>query len=285
MTLPEAVSVANPLRRRQFRPAQVGLFVTAAVLALITAFPLLWMISSSFKGRDEVTTSTLLPHSPTLDNFVYVFTKVPFPRYLFNSFVVAAVVTVVSLLFHSMAAYALARLRFPGRDKIFFGVFATMLITLPSIIVPLFLIARALGLLDSYAGLIIPMLFNAFGIFLLRQFYITLPGELEEAAKIDGAGYWRTYWSVILPLSRPIMSALAVFFFLANWNGFIWPLVIVSRQELSVVQIGIANFQQEYSANWSYVITASAIAAVPTAVLFLFFQRQIVESIKTSGLK
>lgn len=260
-------------------------FLLAFVLAAFTVFPLLWMVTSAFKGPAEVTDGALLPTRPTWDNFVYVFTQVPFARYLLNSFVVSAVVTVVSLWLHSMAAYALARLRFRGRDTIFLLMFSTLLITLPAIIVPLFLVVRQLGLLDSYGGLIIPALFNAFGIFLLRQFYLSVPRDLEEAAIVDGAGYWRIYRSIILPLSRPVLAALAVFFFLANWNSFIWPLTITADQDLTVVQVGIASFQQQYASNFNYVLAAATVAAVPTLLLFFVFQRQIVESIKTSGLK
>src|SRR5690606_35222686 len=140
-----------------------------------------------FKGPSEVTAPNIIPADPTFDNFRYVFTQVPFLRYLFNSFMVSATVTVVALWFHSMAAYALARLRFPGREGVFVAIFATLLITVPAVIVPLFLIVRTLGMLDSYAGLIIPPLFSAFGIFLLRQFYLSIPRDLEEAAIVDGA--------------------------------------------------------------------------------------------------
>src|SRR5690625_944614 len=272
-------------RPRRYSKGTWGWFTLLSVLALITVFPLFWMLSSSFKGPAEVTGTAPLPADPTLDNFVYVFTQVPFLRYMFNSLLVATVVTVAALLFHSMAAYALARLRFPGREPIFVFIFATLLITVPAILVPLFLIVRELGMLDSYAGLIIPAIFNAFGIFLLRQFYLAIPDELEEAARIDGAGYWRIYWSIILPMSRPIFAALAVFFFLTNWNAYIWPLVVTSDTSLIMVQNGISSFQDQFGADWNYVIAAATVAAVPTMALFFVFQRQIVESVKTSGLK
>lgn len=260
-------------------------FLLALILALFTIFPLFWMLTSAFKPADEVTNGSLIPAQPTFDNFVYVFTQVPFLRYLFNSFFVSAVVTVISLWLHSMAAYALARLKFRGRDTIFILMFSTMLITLPAIIVPLFLVVRQLGMLDSYLGLIVPALFNAFGIFMLRQFYLSIPNELEEAAHVDGASYWKIYWRIILPLSRPVLAALAVFFFLANWNAFIWPLTIIADQDLTVVQVGISSFQQQYASNFNYVLAAATVAAIPTLVIFFIFQRQIVESIKTSGLK
>ncbi|MGQ2902967.1 MAG: carbohydrate ABC transporter permease [Neoaquamicrobium sediminum] len=257
----------------------------AAILALMMIFPLLWMVSISFKTAQDSFSPALLPASPTFENFIYVLTEVPFIRYMANSLFVSATVTVVALLFHSMAGYALARLRFPGREMIFLGIFSTLLVSLPVIIVPLFIIVRAMGMLNTYAGIIVPSIFNAFGIFLLRQYYLSLPREIEEAAVIDGAGYWRIYWSVILPLSKPILAALAILFFLANWNAFLWPLTVASDQDLWVVQVGIANFKSEYAAAWNYMMAASTIVAIPTLVLFLIFQRQIMDSIKTSGLK
>jgi multiple sugar transport system permease protein len=279
---PEQVRRNGSSRARRSR--YVTLAVTA-VLAVLTIFPLLWMISGSFKNADEVLSTDLWPHHPTFSNYTYVFTQVPFARYLLNSLIVAVVVTVVALFFHSMAAYALARLRFPGRETLFMLIFSTLLITAPVILVPLFLIVHTLGLLDSYAGLIIPAIFNAFGIFLLRQFYLSIPRELEDAAIVDGCGYWQVYWKVIMPLSRPVFAALAVLFFLANWNAFLWPLIATNSTSLNVVQLGIASFQQEHANNWNYTLAASTIAALPTLALFGLFQRRIVESIKTSGFK
>ena len=270
---------------RAYRAVPLLLQLAGCLLALMTVAPLLFMVSASFKPSDEIFSMEFLPRRPTLDNFIYVFTEVDFLRYLANSFIVSATVTVVALFFHSMAGYALARLRFPGREAIFFAMFSTFLVSLPVIIVPLFILVRTLGLLNSYGGLIIPSIFNAFGIFLLRQFYLNVPPELEEAARIDGAGHWRIYWSIILPLSRPMLAALAILFFLANWNAFLWPLTITSDQKLWVVQVAIASFQGQYAASWNYVMAASTVVALPTIVLFLIFQGQIMESIKTSGLK
>ncbi|MFC7375683.1 carbohydrate ABC transporter permease [Brachybacterium sp. GCM10030267] len=275
----------SPSRRRRWTPTTTLLFILGVLLALMTIFPLVWMVTGAFKPAAEVNGSALLPSEPTLENFTYVFTQVPFLRYMFNSFIVSAAVTVLALWFHSMAAYALARLRFPGRETIFLLIFSTLLVSLPVILIPTFVVVRTLGMVDSYAGLIIPAIFNAFGIFLLRQFYVSLPAELEEAALVDGASYWRIYRSVILPLSRPILSALTVFFFLTNWNSFVWPLTITSDPDLRVVQLGIATFQQQYASDWNYVLAASTVAAMPTLLIFFFFQRQIVESIKSSGFK
>jgi multiple sugar transport system permease protein len=267
------------------RPTKLALFSLTAVLALLTIFPLFWMVSSAFKGPDEVNSVNLIPTKPTLHNFAYVFTEVPFLRYMLNSFFVAGAVTVVALFFHTMAAYALARLRFPGRDIIFFAIFSTLLVALPIILVPLFILVRELGMINNYAGLIIPAIFNAFGIFLLRQFYLGMPRELEDAAFVDGCGYWGVYRHVILPLSRPILAALTVFFFLANWNSFLWPLTITTNENLWMIQVAIASFQTQYAGAWNYIMAAATVAAIPTMALFFVFQRQLVESIKTSGFK
>lgn len=272
-------------RRTRWTAQKVLLLVLGTVLALATIFPLVWMVTGAFKPADEVNGSAILPSDPTLENFTYVLTQVPFLRYMVNSAFISVSITVLALWFHSMAAYALARLRFPGRETLFLLIFSTMLVSLPVILIPTFVVVRTLGLVDSYAGLIIPAIFNAFGIFLLRQFYVSLPGELEEAALVDGASYWRIYRSIILPLSRPILSALTVFFFLTNWNSFVWPLTITSDPDLRVAQLGIATFQQQYAADWNYVLAAATIAALPTLLIFFFFQRQIVESIKSAGFK
>jgi multiple sugar transport system permease protein len=267
------------------RPTRIILFLATGLLAVMTIAPLLWMLSTAFKNPNEVFAGNLIPEAPTLANFLYVFTQVDFFRYLLNTLFVSATVTVIALFFHSMAGYALARLRFPGREVIFLAMFSTFLISLPVIIVPLFILVRSLGMLNSYAGLIIPAIFNAFGIFLLRQFYLGIPKELEEAAVIDGAGYWRIYWSIIVPLSKPILSALAILFFLANWNAFLWPLTVIGDPDLRMVQVAVASFQAQYTASWNYIMAASTVVALPTLVMFVLFQRRIVESIKTSGLK
>jgi multiple sugar transport system permease protein len=247
-----------------FRVSRWMLFLSTAILAIITASPLVWMISASLKEPGEIFNSTLLPQHPTLNNFAYVFTQLPFVRYILNTFFVAGTITVLALFFHSMAGYAFARLRFPGREAIFLVIFSTFLVSLQVIIVPLFILVEKMGMVNTYIGLIIPVTFNAI---------------------IDGASYWGIYWNIMLPLSRPILSALAVFFFLVNWNAFLWPLTITTNQDLWLVQLGIASFQGQYSAAWNYIMAASVVVAMPTLILFFVFQRQLVESIKTTGIK
>ncbi|NUR05866.1 MAG: carbohydrate ABC transporter permease [Nocardioidaceae bacterium] len=258
--------------------------LVAHLLALVVVAPMVWVVITIFKPQCEIFTS-VLPTSWTLDNLAYVMTKIPLPRYLLNSAVVSVVVTVVALFTHSMAAYSLARLRYPGRGIAFSFIISTLLVSLPVILVPLFLVVKQLGLLDSYAGLIVPSIFNAFGIFLLRQFYLTVPRELEEAAALDGCGYWRRYWNVILPLSRPALASLAVLFFLANWNAFLWPLTITRDPDLRVIQLGLASLQGQYASAYGYILAAAVIAAVPTVAVFAAGQRRLVDAMKTAGLK
>jgi multiple sugar transport system permease protein len=272
-----------PVRRR--RRARIRpLPVIAHLLALIVVAPMIWVLMSAFRPGEDLFADGL-PKRWTLDNFTYVLTEVPLPRYLLNSLIVAVAVTVVALFTHSMAAYALARLRFPGRGLVFSMVVSTLLVSLPVILVPLFLVVKELGLLDSYAGLIVPAIFNAFGIFLLRQYYLSIPVELEEAAELDGCGYWRRYWHVILPLSKPALASLSVLFFLANWNAFLWPLTITRNPDLRVVQLGLSSLTGQYSSAYNYILAAAVLAAIPTVVVFLVGQRRLVEAMKTSGFK
>jgi multiple sugar transport system permease protein len=274
----------HPVRRRRRRRGIALRAGVAWLLAVITFFPIGWLLLSAFKPADE-TFGAGLPHHWTLGNLRYVLTEIPFPRYMLNSAIVSVAVTATALLFHSMAAYALARLRFRGRDMIFSAIVSTLLVSLPVILVPLFIIAKQLGLLDTYAGLIVPAIFNAFGIFLLRQYYLNFPRELEDAAQLDGCGYPRLYWHVILPLSRPALASLSVLFFLANWNAFLWPLTITRSPDRDVVQVGIASLQGQYSASYNYVLAGSLVAVLPTVIVFLIGQRWLVESMKSSGLK
>src|ERR1700737_3587439 len=206
--------------------ARLGLYGIAIVAAIVLVGPLLWMLSASLKTSGEALAipAPLLPAVPRWQNYVDVFSQVPFARYMLNSLFVATTVTVVALLFHSMAAYSLARLRYPGRDIIFVGMLSTLMGPFTVIVIPLFILIKTLGWVDSYQALIIPAIPHAFGIFLLRQFYLGLPRELEEAALIDGANRIQVYWRIVLPLSRPILMALGILFFLANWNNFLWPL-------------------------------------------------------------
>jgi multiple sugar transport system permease protein len=281
LTSPTTSSSARRVRRVK----RLVLFSLAAIVAFVQLFPLLWMVSGALKPSDESNDARLVPHHPTLSNVSDVFHRVPFAHYLLNSFVTAVAVSVLLVGFGSMAGYALARLRFPGRGALFGMFFTTLLVALPVIVVPLYQVVTHLGLTDNYAGLILPVSFTAFPVFLMRQFYLQFPKDLEEAADLDGAGYVRRFVSVVLPLSRPMLASLGVLTFLLTWNSFLWPLTVAKNSDLWVVQVGIATFQSQYGGQYNLVMAASLIAAIPTLLLFLLLQRQIIASIKASGLK
>jgi len=275
--------VAPGRRPRRGRRRWGARQVVAFLVALIAILPVLVLVVSAFRPAADIFTAGF-PKTFTISNFTEAVNG-QFGRYLLNSLFVSVVVTVVALWFHSMAGFALARMQFPGRGVIFAGIVSTLLVSLPVILVPTFLLVKELHLLDSYAGLIIPSIFNAFGIFWLRQFYLGIPRELEEAARVDGCGWFGVWWHVAVPLSRPVLASLAVLFFLTNWNAYLWPLTILSDTSLWTVQVGIASLQSQYSGSYNLIMAASLLVALPTVVLFAAFQRQIVDSFKNAGLK
>lgn len=276
-------------RRPRFRipAAAIGSYLLCLLVAIITLVPFLWMVLGSLKTATEAAQypPVLFPQDLAWQNYLEVFSSVPFLRYIFNSFVVASSVTLISLLFHAMAAYSLARLRYPGRNLLFIVIVATLMVPFSITLIPSFIIVRALGWLDTYWALIVPSIFNAFGIFLLRQFYLGIPVELEEAALLDGDTPAGIFWHIALPLSRPILATLAVFFWLFNWNNYLWPLIVTQSPEMRVIQVGIASFAGEHSTQWQLIMAGSTIAAIPGLILYIFMQRYLIEGIKLSGLK
>jgi multiple sugar transport system permease protein len=264
---------------------QIVLNIIAAVLALAFVFPIYVLVTASVKPLQEIFDMRLIPKTFTLASYIEIFTEQHFEVYLQNSAYIAIAVTLLSLFFHSMAAYALARFRFPGRTTIFIGILSTLMIPFAVIMIPLFLIVREFGLINNLWGIIIPSIPNAFGIFLLHQFFLGIPKELEEAAKIDGSSRFGTYWRIALPLSKPILLTLAVAYFLGNWNNYLWPLIVTTKRELWVIQIAIANFRSERLVDWNLILAASCLASLPVIVLFSYFQKYLVDGIKTSGLK
>jgi multiple sugar transport system permease protein len=274
-------------KRRRLKPARGLIYVVAIAALVLMAGPLLVMVATSLvtAGQALANPPQLLPTDPQFQNYPNVFSQVPFLRYILNSLIVASTVTVVSLVLHSMAGYSLARIRYPGRDTIFIGILSTMMVPFAIIMVPLFIIVRELGWVNSYLGLIVPLIPNAYGIFLFRQFYSSLPLELEQAAIVDGASRLQVYRLIALPLSLPIFAALGALYFLANWNNFLWPLIVAQTQDLWLVQIGIQDFAGQHQTQWNLVMAASGLALIPTLVLFSFLQRRLVEGVKLSGLR
>lgn len=275
-------------RGRPFRPSRILLHLILIIGALIMGLPFLWMIFSSFKPLDEIFMSPpkLLPQSPTIQNFQTAFSTGNFYSAFFNSFYIAAVVTAVSLLTCAMAAYAFARIRFPG-NNILFGIFlATMMVPLQLTIIPLYIILGELRWIDTHLAIIVPAsLFNAFGVFLLRQYVRGIPLELEEAAAIDGASRVKIFITMILPLLRTPMVALGIFIFLGQWNNFFYPLIFLNSDNLFTLPLWVNQFKGAYSSDWGGLMAATSLAALPFLVLFIIAQRQIVEGIALSGSK
>lgn len=274
------------------RPAaQIGLrwlpVVLLAVGAVGMAFPFLWMLSTSFKpdSRVFVTPPELLTWPLRVDNYGRIADAFPFWRFALNSVGVALASTGFQVATSAMAAFAFARLRFPGREALFVVYLATLMIPLQVTVVPLFVEMRSLSLIDSYPALILPSIASAFGTFLLRQAFLSLPRDLDEAAVIDGAGYWTIFWTVLLPLVRPALATFAVFAFMASWNSFIWPLLAVNSADLMTLPVGLATLHGRYTTAWNLVMAGATVSVIPTLVVFILAQRHVVRGIAFSGIK
>ena len=279
-------------KSRKTRPpfrhvAAQGVMFLAAMILLA---PIIWMFSTSLKPDEQILTATprWLPNPVSFVHFNRLFTQAedfPVARWLFNSAFISSTVTVLALSITSMAAYAFSRLRFKGRDVLFIAVISTMMIPSQITLIPSFLIVQKLGWFNSYQGLIVPGLAGAFGVFLLRQFFLGIPVELEEAAYIDGAGPAVIYWKVILPLAKPALAALAIFTFIGAWNDFVWPLIITNDISMRTLPVGIMIFQGRYVTEYGATMATAAICSIPTIIAFLIFQRRITEGIAMTGLK
>ncbi|WP_261133464.1 carbohydrate ABC transporter permease [Bacillus sp. Marseille-Q3570] len=255
------------------------------VIGILMVAPIYFLVISSFKQPQDVFSTSLNLSNLTLDNFKAVF-ETNILQAIWNSFIVSSVVTIVALLFHSMAGYALARLEFPFKKQIFAWIISTLMIPFTIIMIPLYMVTKSLGMGNSYAGLIIPMIFNAYGIFLFRQFYREFPKELEEAAYMEGLSIAGAFFRLVLPLSKSIIVPLTIGFFTFNWNNYLWPLIITQDEDLMVVQVALANIVGGgYETSWSIVLAAALLGAIPTFLLFFFMQKHLVEGIKMTGIK
>jgi multiple sugar transport system permease protein len=253
--------------------------------AVVMIAPFLWMLSTSFKGGGAIFDypPTWIPDPITFDNFRRVWTVVDFDRYLFNSMVVAIAVTFGEVFTSALAAYAFARLRFPGRDALFLMYLATLMIPGQVTIIPNFILMRYLGWINTYQGLIIPTAFTAFGTFLLRQYFLSIPRELEESARVDGASFFQVWWRIIMPLASPAVATLGVFSFMGAWNSFLWPYIMVSTSDMRTLPVALRSLQSEYGTEWGMMMAGSLIAMLPMLIIFLFAQRYFVRGIATTG--
>ncbi len=258
--------------------------ILGIMIAMVFIFPLYMMLVSSIKLNTDVFDMKIIPSSVTLDGYKTALSA-DFGRYFINSLFISSTVTVVALIFHAMSGYALARLRFPGRNAIFVWILSTLMIPFSVIMIPLFIMMKQFDWLNSYKGIIIPAIPHAYGIFLFRQFFITMPNDLQEAATIDGCSQLGIFTRIFLPLSKSISITLGVAFFIANWNNYLWPLIVTQNQKMWVLQVALANFVGRNDTPWNAIMASGVITILPIIIVFFALQKNLVEGIKMSGIK
>lgn len=265
----------------------VAVNAALALLAGASVFPLLWMLSVSFMAPGAASTipPPLLPLDPTLENYRELFGRVGIGRYLFNSALVASATTLLALVFNLGAGYAFAKLRFAGREPVFRTLLAALVVPTQVAMIPLFLMLKPLGLVNSYAGVVVPAMASVFGIFLVRQYARSIPDELLEAARIDGAGELRIFVSIVLPLLRPIVVTLAVFIFLASWNDFMWPLIVLGDDRLQTLPVALAALSREHVQDNELMMAGAVVTVLPVLVLFLALQRNYLRGLLLGSVK
>lgn len=263
------------------------LYTLLVVSAAITVAPGLWMISVSVMpaGQSSTYPIPLLPERITFEHYEALLTRLNLSRYLFNSTVLAVSVTAISLFVNSLAGYAFAKFRFPGRDRLFRFLVMSMVIPAQVTMLPLFLMLKELGFINTYFGVIIPGMGSIFGIFLIRQYALSIPDSLLDAARIDGAGEFRVYWSLILPLCRPILTTLAIFTFMGTWNDFLWPLIVMTDDSMYTLPVALANLMGEHVQDTEMMMAGSVLTILPVMLIFMLLQRYYVQGIMAVGIK
>src|SRR5215475_2199982 len=275
------------------RPGRTLLLYTAlGVVALASVLPFLWALGAAFRENAEIfryvrplSIWTFVPRRPTLAAFAHVFVQDRFGRYMANSLFVGLAVTLAGLFVNSLAGFGFARFRFAGRDALFVAVLVTFMVPLEIIVIPLYIVVRGFGWVDSYWALIVPAVADAFSIFLLRQFFQEIPQELVDAARIDGCGWFGIYWRIALPLVKPALVTASLLAFIRQWDAFFWPLVATSSPEYTVVQVALAKYITEFVTFWDYLLAAVVSASVPVLLLYFLLQRYYVQGISTTGLR
>ncbi|OUL22757.1 ABC transporter permease [Nostoc sp. RF31YmG] len=272
----------------RFSWLRVLLYALLTIYGVITLIPFLWALSASFKPLSEIVggTPNFLPQNFTLDNYKQIFLQEPlFWRWLFNSVLIAVSVTILNLLLNSMAGYALARLRFAGKRFWFLLILAVLAVPAQITLIPTFLILKAIGWLNSYQGMIVPSMVNATFIFMMRQFFVNFPRELEEAAQLDGLNTLGIFRHIVLPLAKPALAAQAVFVFMGSWNNFLLPVVILFDPEMFTLPLGLNTFKGQYISYWNYIMAASMVFTLPALGIYAFFNRYFIQSVTFTGGK
>jgi multiple sugar transport system permease protein len=276
----------TPSRQRRKRIKRLSLHLLLLAGSVVMLVPFAWMLSTSLKEPGDVFIypPQWIPQPVQWENYEETVTVMPFGRFYLNSAIQAVSVTVLQLLTASLAAFAFARLRFRGRDLLFMLYLATMMIPFPVTMIPNFVIMRYLNWIDTFRALILPPSFSAFSTFLLRQYFMSIPMEMDDAARVDGASSFRIWWQIILPLSGPALATLAIFTFLGQWNSFLWPLIVTNSEKMRTLPVGLATFQSQYSVQWHLLMAGSVIAVLPILVIYIAGQKWFVRGITLTGM-
>jgi multiple sugar transport system permease protein len=274
-------------RRLQGRIAYWGAFVLLVVLALIWLMPILWAIDTALKPEGETTAipvSWLASHF-TLDAFISTFATSNLPRWYFNSALTSVIISLLTVVLASLAAFAFSRIPFRGRNIVFWVILAGIMVPGQMLIVPLFTEMQSLGLVDTYAGIILPQIVSPIAVFIFKQYFDGIPHELEEAAVLDGASRLRVYWRIWMPLAGPAIAAVAIFAFVTSWNYFLWPFIVISGNDMMTVPVGLATVQTSFGIRYAQIMASAVLGGIPVLIVFLFFQRQIAQGIAGTGLR
>ncbi|PRX09111.1 carbohydrate ABC transporter permease [Martelella mediterranea] len=272
---------------RKIKLSTVALYALIIVITIIMLLPFAWMLSASLKFNREVFEFPIhwIPENPRWSNYVQIWTKIPLGLFVFNTAKITIMVTLLQLFTSSFAAYAFAKLKFPYRDVLFLGYIATIAMPWQVYMVPQFILMREFGLYNTHWALIALQAFTAFGVFLMKQFYMSIPDELCEAARVDGMNEYQIWWKIMLPLSKPALSTLTIFTFVFAWNDFLGPMIYLTQTDLKTIQIGLRMFISQYSAEYGLIMAASVVAIIPVLAVFLALQRFFVEGVANAGLK
>ena len=273
--------------RSEIMPTHLASQVILVLVAAVAVIPVIWTVLSSLKTNDTIFAVPMrwLPTSLNWNNYSDAFEVAPFGRYFLNSAIVAISVTASTVFFGAMAGYGFSKFRFPGRNLVFGLILSTFMIPFPVIMMPLFVLIRNFGWVNTYWGLIIPGALTGFAVFMMRQFIQALPGEIIDAARIDGAGEVRIFLTIILPLARPALATLGILTFLDSWNNLLWPLIVIQSDEMETIPLGLTKFSTLYSSNYAQMLAMAVIASLPVLAVFVVGRRQIINSLMLSGIK
>ncbi len=285
MTTMAAPTTELAANGRDIRPGRIVTWTLLLIGGLVMITPLAFMFSTSLKSAGQVYDLRLIPAQPTLDNYIKVLSDGRFLRWFVNSTLVATAVTLSNVFFDSLVGYTLAKFQFRGRYFIFLAILSTLMIPTEMLVIPWYLMSSQLGWLDTYWGIMFPGMMTAFGTFLMKQFFETVPDDFLEAARVDGLNEFTIWWKIAMPMVTPAISALAIFTFLGNWTAFFWPLIVTTSRELYTLPVGLSSFAVEQSIQWEMIMTGAALATVPTLIVFLVLQRFIVRGVMLAGLK